>query len=418
MKIMVIGSGGREHVLTWKIAQSPRVDQIYCAPGNGGMAQIATCVDLSVEDIDGCVAFAQEKGIDLVVVGPEVPLVIGMSDAMAKAGIKVFGPNAKCAQFEGSKAFTKELLFRHNIPTALYKEYTAYDDIIKDLGIYGYPMVIKADGLAAGKGVVIPETEEDARAAMKMMMEDKAFGEAGDKVVIEEFLTGTEASILCFVDGKTIVPMESARDYKRAYDGDKGTNTGGMGNYSPNALFADADLNARIEKKILTPIIDGFIADGMDFVGILFIGLMIKDGVPKVLEFNVRFGDPEAQVVIPRMDSDIIDIMEACIDGRLADCDIQWKDDSAVTVVVASGGYPDAYEKGKVITGIDTVEGCTVFHAGTKLSDGKLLTNGGRVLCVTALGATVEEARQKVYAQVDKIQFDGAFHRGDIAKGI
>ncbi|SDX90577.1 phosphoribosylamine--glycine ligase [Eubacterium barkeri] len=418
MKIMVIGSGGREHVLTWKIAKSPRVDEIYCAPGNGGMADIATCVDLSVEDIDGCVAFAKEKGIDLVVVGPEVPLVLGMADAMAEAGIRVFGPNAKCAQFEGSKAFTKEFLFRHNIPTALYKEYTAYDDIVKDLGIYGYPMVIKADGLAAGKGVVIPENEEDALAAMKMMLEDKAFGEAGDKVVIEEFLTGTEASMLCFVDGKTIVPMESARDYKRAYDDDKGTNTGGMGNYSPNALFSDAALNQRIEKEILTPIIDGFIADGMDFVGILFIGLMIEDGVPKVLEFNVRFGDPEAQVVLPRMESDIIDIMEACIDGCLADCDIQWKDQAAVTVVVASGGYPDAYEKGKVITGIKDVEGCEVFHAGTALKDGKLVTNGGRVLCVTALGETVEEARQQVYSQVDKIKFDGAFHRGDIAKGI
>ncbi|MEG2419662.1 MAG: phosphoribosylamine--glycine ligase, partial [Eubacterium sp.] len=255
MKIMVIGSGGREHVLTWKIAQSPRVDEIYCVPGNGGMADIATCVDLSVEDIDGCVAFAKEKGIDLVVVGPEVPLVLGMADAMAEAGIRVFGPNAKCAQFEGSKAFTKEFLFRHNIPTALYKEYTAYDDIVKDLGIYGYPMVIKADGLAAGKGVVIPENEEDALVTMKMMLEDKAFGEAGEKVVIEEFLTGTEASMLCFVDGKTIVPMESARDYKRAYDDDKGTNTGGMGNYSPNALFSDAALNQRIEKEILTPII-------------------------------------------------------------------------------------------------------------------------------------------------------------------
>ncbi|MEG1431704.1 phosphoribosylamine--glycine ligase [Eubacterium sp.] len=418
MKIMVIGSGGREHVLTWKIAQSPRVDEIYCVPGNGGMADIATCVDLSVEDIDGCVAFAKEKGIDLVVVGPEVPLVLGMADAMAEAGIRVFGPNAKCAQFEGSKAFTKEFLFRHNIPTALYKEYTAYDDIVKDLGIYGYPMVIKADGLAAGKGVVIPENEEDALVTMKMMLEDKAFGEAGEKVVIEEFLTGTEASMLCFVDGKTIVPMESARDYKRAYDDDKGTNTGGMGNYSPNALFSDAALNQRIEKEILTPIIDGFIADGMDFVGILFIGLMIEDGVPKVLEFNVRFGDPEAQVVLPRMESDIIDIMEACIDGRLADCDIQWKDQAAVTVVVASGGYPDAYEKGKVITGISDVEGCEVFHAGTALKDGKLVTNGGRVLCVTALGETVEEARQQVYGQVDKIKFDGAFHRGDIAKGI
>jgi phosphoribosylamine--glycine ligase len=416
MNVMIIGSGGREHVLTWKIAQSPKVDKIYCAPGNGGMAKIAQCVDISAEDIEGCVAFAKEKAVDLVVVGPEVPLVMGMTDAMEQAGIRAFGPNAKCAQFEGSKAFTKEFLQRHRIPTAKYKEYTDYETIQKDLGIYGYPMVIKADGLAAGKGVIIPEDEEAAREAMKTIMADKKFGAAGDKVVIEEYLTGTEASILCFVDGKTIVPMESARDYKRAYDGDKGTNTGGMGNYSPNALFDDPVLTQRIQDEILTPIIDGFVADDMDFVGVLFIGLMIKDGVPKVLEFNVRFGDPEAQVVLPRMESDLVDIMEACIDGRLADCEIRWKDDAAVTVVVASGGYPQAYQKGYEITGIDAVEGCEVFHAGTREKDGKLVTSGGRVLCVTALGATREEARQKVYSQIDKIQFEGAFHRGDIAK--
>lgn len=416
MKVMVVGSGGREHVLTWKIAQSPRVDEIYCVPGNGGMANIATCVDIAVEDIDGCVAFAKEKAVDLVVVGPEVPLVLGMSDAMAKEGIRVFGPDANCAQFEGSKAFTKEFLFRHAIPTAAYKEYTDYDAILKDLGVYGYPMVIKADGLAAGKGVLIPEDEATAREGMKMIMEDKEFGEAGDKVVIEEFLTGREASMLCFVDGNTIVPMESAQDYKRAHDNDQGTNTGGMGTYSPNVLFEDEALNARIEATILKPIIDGFKADGMSFKGILFIGLMVEDGVPKVLEFNVRFGDPEAQSVLLRMESDLVDIMEACIDGTLDQCDIAWKDEAAVTVVLASGGYPGPYKKGLPITGIEDVEGCEVFHAGTKLVDGKLVTAGGRVLCVSTLGKTREEARAKVYAQIDKIKFEGAFYRNDIAK--
>lgn len=416
MKVLVIGSGGREHVLTWKIAQSPKVDKIYCAPGNGGMAKIAECVDLSVEDIDGCVKFAREKGIDLTVVGPEVPLVMGMTDAFEKEGMRVFGPNAKCAEFEGSKAFTKDFLLRHNIPTAAYKEYTDLDEIMKDIGIYGFPMVIKADGLAAGKGVLIVENEQEAKDGINMIMADHEFGEAGDKVVVEEFLTGREASMLCFVDGNVIVPMESAQDYKRAYDNDEGLNTGGMGTYSPNVLFDNEVLNKRIEETILTPIIEGFKADGMDFKGILFIGLMIENDMPKVLEFNVRFGDPEAQSVLMRMDSDLVDIMEACIDGKLADCDIKWKDEAAVTVVLASGGYPGPYEKGLEITGIEDVEGCEVFHAGTALKDGKLVTAGGRVLCVSALGTDREAARAKVYSQVDKIKFDGARYRTDIAK--
>lgn len=416
MKVLVIGSGGREHVLTWKIAQSPKVDKIYCAPGNGGMAKIAECVDLSVEDIDGCVKFAREKGIDLTVVGPEVPLVMGMTDAFEKEGMRVFGPNAKCAEFEGSKAFTKDFLLRHNIPTAAYKEYTDLNEIMKDIGVYGFPMVIKADGLAAGKGVLIVENEQEAKDGINMIMADHEFGDAGDKVVVEEFLTGREASMLCFVDGNVIVPMESAQDYKRAYDNDEGLNTGGMGTYSPNVLFDNAVLNKRIEETILTPIIEGFKADGMDFKGILFIGLMIENDMPKVLEFNVRFGDPEAQSVLMRMDSDLVDIMEACIDGKLADCDIKWKDEAAVTVVLASGGYPGPYEKGLEITGIEDVEGCEVFHAGTALRDGKLVTAGGRVLCVSALGDDREAARSKVYSQIDKIKFDGARYRTDIAK--
>lgn len=416
MKILMIGSGGREHVLTWKLAQSPKVDKIYAIPGNGGMAELAECVDLSVEDISGCLAFAKAHDIDLTVVGPEVPLVMGMADAFEAEGLRVFGPNKQCAQFEGSKAFTKEFLFRHHIPTAAYKEYTDYDDIIKDLGIYGYPMVIKADGLAAGKGVLISENEQNARDGLEMIMKKKEFGAAGEKVVIEEFLTGQEASMLCFVDGKTIVPMESAQDYKRAFDNDEGLNTGGMGTYSPNVLFADEKLNRRIKADILDPIINGFVADKMDFRGILFIGLMIKDGVPKVLEFNVRFGDPEAQSVLVRMESDLVEIMEAVIEGKLADCEINWSKKEAVTVVLASGGYPGAYEKGKVITGIADVKDCVVFHAGTKLVNGELQTNGGRVLCVTALGETREAARQTVYENIGKIHFEGVQYRSDIAK--
>ena len=330
--------------------------------------------------------------------------------------MRVFGPNAKCAEFEGSKAFTKDFLLRHNIPTAAYKEYTDLNEIMKDIGVYGFPMVIKADGLAAGKGVLIVENEQEAKDGINMIMADHEFGAAGDKVVVEEFLTGREASMLCFVDGNVIVPMESAQDYKRAYDNDEGLNTGGMGTYSPNVLFDNAVLNKRIEETILTPIIEGFKADGMDFKGILFIGLMIENDMPKVLEFNVRFGDPEAQSVLMRMDSDLVDIMEACIDGKLADCDIKWKDEAAVTVVLASGGYPGPYEKGLEITGIEDVEGCEVFHAGTALKDGRLVTAGGRVLCVSALGDDREAARAKVYSQVDKIKFDGARYRTDIAK--
>jgi len=416
MKILIIGSGGREHVLTWKIAKSPRVEKIYAAPGNGGMANLAECLDLSATDIPGCLAFAKEHAIDLTVIGPEVPLVMGMVDAFEAEGLRVFGPDQQCAQFEGSKAFTKEFLFRHHIPTAGYKEYTDIQEILKDLGIYGYPMVIKADGLAAGKGVLIVENEQDARDGIELIMEKREFGEAGDKVVIEEFLTGQEASMLCFVDGKTIVPMESAQDYKRAYDGDKGLNTGGMGTYSPNVLFNDDALNKRIKATILDPIINGLIADDMKFKGILFIGLMIENGIPKVLEFNVRFGDPEAQSVLMRMDSDLVDIMEAVIDGKLSECHIQWKHQEAVCVVIASGGYPGAYKKGKVITGIEDVKDCVVFHAGTKLVNGVLQTNGGRVLGVTALGETREAARKTVYDNIDKIHFNGAQYRTDIAK--
>ncbi|WKY49147.1 phosphoribosylamine--glycine ligase [Eubacteriaceae bacterium ES3] len=416
MKVLIIGSGGREHAITWKLSQSKHVDKIFAAPGNGGIAELAECVNLSVTDIDGCLNFALENKIDLTVVGPEVPLVMGMVDTFEKAGLRVFGPNKMCSQFEGSKAFTKEFLMRHEIPTAAYKEYTDYDTIINDLGIFGYPMVIKADGLAAGKGVLIVENESAAREGIEMMMKERVFGDAANKIVIEEFLTGREASMLCFVDGKTIIPMESAQDYKRAFDNDEGLNTGGMGTYSPNILFDDETLNLRIQDEILNPIIEGFIKDEMEFKGILFIGLMIENGKPKVLEFNVRFGDPETQSVLMRLESDLYEIMEAVIDGKLSDFPICWKKDSAVCVVLASGGYPGDYDTGKLITGIEAVEDCIVFHAGTSLVDGKLLTNGGRVLCITALGETIEAARQTVYNNITKISFDGVQYRHDIAK--
>jgi len=415
MKILVIGSGGREHALIWKIAQSPRVEKIYCAPGNAGIKALAECVDLSVENIEGCVKFAKDHAIDLTVVGPEVPLVMGIADAFSKENLSVFAPNGECSQFEGSKVFTKKFLERHHIPTAAYKEYTESETLLQELGLFGYPMVLKADGLAAGKGVLIVENEAAAKDAVKLLMEDKAFGKAGEKVVIEEFLTGQEASMLCFVDGETIVPMESAQDYKRAYDQDKGLNTGGMGTYSPNVLFEDDHLNQKIKETILDPIMAGFKKDHMDYKGILFIGLMIKEGIPKVLEFNVRFGDPETQSVLMRLDTDLVDIMEACVKGQLDTCPIRWKKEAAVTVVLASGGYPEKYQKGYEITGIDQVQGCEVFHAGTTDQDGKLVTNGGRVLCVSALAPTREAARKKVYGQIDKIKFEGVQYRTDIA---
>ncbi len=416
MKVLVIGSGGREHALCWKLSQSKRVKKIYAAPGNGGMAALAKCTDLAVDDISACLAFAKRKKIDLTIVGPELPLVMGMVDAFERAGLRVFGPNQACAQFEGSKAFTKEFLKRHQIPTADYREYHDYQTIIKDMGLFGYPMVIKADGLAAGKGVLIVGNEKDAQAGIEMIMKERRFGQAGDKVVIEEHLTGQEASILCFVDGKTIVPMESAQDYKRAYDHDQGLNTGGMGTYSPNVLFKDAALNERIRKDILDPIINGFITDEMNFKGILFIGLMIERGVPKVLEFNVRFGDPEAQSLLPRLETDLVDIIDAVIDGDLKKCPIKWKSQAAVCVVMRSAGYPGDYQTGKLITGLEKLEECLVFHGGTKKEAGQILTSGGRVLGVTALGDSIEEAREKVYRNIDQINFEGARYRTDIAK--
>ena len=415
MKVLVVGSGGREHAICWKLKQSPRVTELYCAPGNAGIGKDAECVPVSAEDIPGIVALAQEKAIDLAVIGPEVPLAMGIVDALEAVGVKTFGPNKKCSQLEASKAFTKSFLARHDIPTAKYKEYTDKQALIDDIGIFGWPMVIKADGLAAGKGVVLAENAVEAEAAIEDMMGSRVFGEAGDKIVVEECLRGVEASMLCFVDTNTIVPMEPAQDYKRILDGDRGPNTGGMGSYSPSLVFNDA-LMEQLRKEILEPTLAGFQADGLDFRGVLFIGLMIgKDG-PKVIEFNNRFGDPETQSVLMRLDTDLLDVFEAVCDDRLAEIELKWKPQTACCVVAASGGYPGSYEKGKVITGLDDVdEDIVVFHAGTAFdADGNIVTSGGRVLGVTALGETHDEAREKAYDNIEKITFEGMQYRKEI----
>ena len=415
MKVLVVGGGGREHAIVWKLKQSPKVDKIYCAPGNAGIKKQAECIDISAEDIFGIVGLAEELNVDLAVIGPEVPLAMGITDELQAKGVRVFGPNKKCAQLEASKAFTKAFLDRHDIPTAKYREFTDKDQLLQNLGIYGYPMVLKADGLAAGKGVIIAENENDARLAVEDMMGKRTFGDAGNKVVVEELLVGVEASMLCFVDESAIIPMESAQDYKRIYDNDKGPNTGGMGTYSPSLVFTP-ELEKQIRDTILTPTFEGFKKDGLDFVGVLFIGLMITDDGPKVIEFNNRFGDPEAQSVLPRMKTDILDVFLAATENDLDKINIEWSDESAVCVVMASGGYPGAYEKGIEIDGIDNVDdGIIIFSAGTKEdNNAKILTSGGRVLGVTALGKTHEEAREKAYQNVKKIHFEGAQYRKDI----
>ncbi|MDR2610975.1 MAG: phosphoribosylamine--glycine ligase [Clostridiales Family XIII bacterium] len=415
-KILLIGGGGREHAIAWKLAQSPQVDEIVCAPGNAGIAQVARCVDgADAEDVSAMARLAEAERPDLVVIGPEVPLALGLTDMIEAQGIPVFGPNKKCSQLEASKSFTKDFLIRHGIPTAKSRVFTDKNELLQNRGLYGYPMVLKADGLAAGKGVVLAADEEEARRAIEDMMGSRVFGEAGDTVVVEECLTGVEASVLCFVDGSAIVPMESAQDYKRIFDGDKGPNTGGMGTYSPSLVFTD-ELNAQIRERVLGPTFSGFKEDGLDFRGVLFIGLMITDEGPKVIEFNNRFGDPETQSVLRRLESDLLDIFVAVTEDRLAEQHIEWSEDRAVCVVLSSAGYPGSYEKGKKVTGLDRVdEGIVVFHAGTKPgAGGEILTNGGRVLGVTATGGTHDEARAKAYANAEKIKFDGVYYRKDI----
>ena len=416
MKVLVVGSGGREHALVYKLKESPLVTEVFCAPGNAGIESIAECVDIKVDDIEGLKEFAKTNEIGLTVVGPELPLVMGIVDEFEKEGLKVFGPNKQCAAFEGSKGLTKRFLEKYKITTAKYLEVTTYEEGVKNLEKFGYPVVVKADGLAAGKGVIICENKEMAINALKEIMIDKVFGESGNSVVIEEFLTGTELSTLCFVDGNKIIPMESARDYKPAYDNDEGLNTGGMGNYSPNKIFDDK-LNAKIRTKILDPIINGFKKEELDYKGVLFIGLMVDNGEPKVLEFNVRFGDPETQAVMLRLESDLANIMLNTADGILEEEDIVWSDKPSVCVVMVSGGYPESYENGKVIKGLENVSNdVIVFHAGTKKDGDDIVTNGGRVLNICAVGDTLDEAREKVYNEVNKITFDGAYFRNDIAR--
>ena len=398
MKILVVGGGGREHAICWKLSNEKNVEKIYCAPGNPGIAEVAECVNIGDSDIDKLAKFAKENEIDMTVVGPEVPLVMGITDVFESQGLKVFGPNKKCARLEGSKAFSKDFMTRHNLPTAKYKEYTNIDKAIDDIDEFGYPVVIKADGLAAGKGVIISENREDAIKTLKEMMNDKKFGTAGEKIVIEEFLSGIETSILAFVDNETIIPMVSAKDHKKVNDGETGLNTGGMGTF----------LSKEIKENILDKTLKGFQEDNLDFKGILFVGLMITKDGPKILEYNVRFGDPETQSVLFRLETDLSEIISAVINNKLKDIDIKYSDDSAICVMLTSGGYPESYEKGKLITGLDNLDkDIVVFHSGTKLLDNKLVTNGGRVISITAKGKTVKEAGKKVYENIKKINFEG-----------
>lgn len=416
MKILVVGGGGREHAICWKLSNEADVEKIYCAPGNAGISNVAECINIGDSDIEALVKFAKENKIDLTIVGPEVPLVAGIVDEFEKENLKVFGPNRKCAQLEGSKAFSKEFMIRHNLPTAKYKEYTDLDKAIAEIDEFGYPVVIKADGLAAGKGVVIPENREDAIETLKEMMADHKFGHAGDKIVIEEFLTGVETSILAFVDNHTIVPMVSAKDHKKVFEGETGLNTGGMGTFSPSEIYTD-ELAKEIQEKILDKTLEGFKKDNLDYKGILFVGLMITEDGPKVLEYNVRFGDPETQSVLFRLNTDLNKIMTAIIDNNLKNIEINYSKEEAICVMLTSGGYPEAYEKGKVITGLENLDSdIVVFHSGTKFNGKDIVTNGGRVIGITTKGSSVKEASDKVYENIKKINFEGMHYRKDIWK--
>ncbi len=420
MKVLIVGSGGREHAITTSVAKSPKVDKIYCAPGNAGIGQIAECVDIGAMEFDKLVDFAKEKEIDLTVIGMDDPLVGGVVDKFEEAGLRVFGPRKNAAILEGSKAFSKDLMKKYNIPTAGYENFDSPEEAMKYLETAKMPIVLKADGLALGKGVLICQTREEAMEGVKTLMLDKKFGEAGNTIVIEEFMTGKEVSVLSFVDGKTIKIMTSAQDHKRAKDGDQGLNTGGMGTFSPSPFYTD-DVDEFCKKYIYQASVDAMAAEGRPFTGIIFFGLMLTEDGPKVLEYNARFGDPEAQVVLPRMKNDIIDVFEACIDGKLDEIDLEFEDNAAVCVVLASDGYPVSYEKGFEIKGLeqfDGKDGYYVFHAGTKLDDGKIVTNGGRVLGVTAKGDTLKEARANAYEATKLIDFDNKYMRTDIGKEL
>ena len=421
MKVLVVGSGGREHAICWKISQSPKVDKIYCAPGNAGIAEVAECVDIKAMEFDKLVAFAKENAIDLTVIGMDDPLVGGIVDAFEAEGLRVFGPRKNAAILEGSKAFSKDLMKKYNIPTAAYETFTSADEAKKYLETAKYPIVLKADGLALGKGVLICEDKQMALDGVDELMLDKKFGSAGNTIVVEEFMTGREVSVLSFVDGNTIKIMSSAQDHKRAKDGDQGLNTGGMGNFSQSPFYTK-EVDDFCKAHIYQATVDAMKAEGRPFKGVIFFGLMLTPEGPKVLEYNARFGDPEAQVVLPRMENDIIDVFEACIDGTLDKIDLKFTDNACVCVVLASDGYPLEYKKGFEITGMENFKGKDsyfLFHAGTKFNEeGKVVTNGGRVLGVTALGEDLKKARANAYEATEWVNFDNKYMRHDIGKAI
>ena len=421
MKILIVGSGGREHAIAWKTAQSPKAEKIYCAPGNAGIAQIAECVPIGAMEFEKLADFAQEKGIDLTVIGMDEPLVGGIVDVFEERGLRVFGPRKDTAVIEGSKVFSKNLMQKYGIPTGAYEIFSDADEAVKYLETSKYPIVVKADGLALGKGALICNNFEEAKGAVSTLMLEKQFGASGDRVVVEEFLIGREVSVLCFSDGTTIKTMTSAQDHKRAKDGDQGLNTGGMGTFSPTPFYTK-EVDEFCKKYVYQPTIDAMKQEGRDFKGILFVGLILTEDGPKVLEYNARFGDPETQVVLPRMKNDIVEVFEACIDGKLDAVDLQFEDNAAVCVILASDGYPEKYEKGFVIGGLNAFDGKEdyfCFHSGSKLDDeGKIVTNGGRVLGVTALGRDLKEARANAYKATEWVNFENKYMRSDIGKAI
>ena len=420
MKVLIVGSGGREHAIAMSVAKSPKVDKIYCAPGNAGIAGVAECVDIKAMELDKLANFASENNIDLTIVGMDDPLVAGIVDVFEAKGLRVFGPRKNAAIIEGSKVFSKDLMKKYNIPTAAYESFTNPAKAKEYLEDCKYPIVLKADGLALGKGVLICNTREEAMEGVKTLMQDKQFGDAGNSIVIEEFLTGREVSVLCYCDGTHIKPMTSAQDHKRAKDNDEGLNTGGMGTFSPSPFYDDV-ARKFCEDYVFQPTMDAMKKEGRDFVGILFVGLILTPDGPKVLEYNARFGDPEAQVVLPRMKTDIITVMESCIDGKLDEVELEFEDNACVCVILASDGYPEKYEKGKVITGLENFEGRDgyyVFHSGTKFDGDNIVTNGGRVLGITAMGDNLKEARKNAYEATKWVNFDNKYMRNDIGKAI
>ena len=417
MKVLVVGGGGREHALVWKLSQSPRVDKIYCAPGNAGISEIAECVDIKGDDADGLLDFVKYNWIDLTVVGPEAPLVAGVVDAFIRENRIIFGPDKTGALLEGSKIFAKDFMKKHGIPTAEYKTFSSYAQAEEYVRLKGAPIVVKADGLAAGKGVIVCETVDEAIDALKLIMKDRAFGDAGNRVIVEQCLKGEEASFMILTDGKTVVPLATSQDHKQIFDGDTGPNTGGMGAYSPAPVVTES-LRADIMQKIIDPIMKGLSRERINYRGVIYVGIMVCGGKPYVLEFNVRFGDPEAQPILTRLESDFFDLLKATAEGRLKDMKVTWKNEASVCVVISSKGYPGSYEKGKTIMGLDSFKGnnnVIVFHGGTSLNDGEVITSGGRVLGVTALGSDIEAAKDEAYNAIERIHFEGMYFRKDIA---